>query len=350
MHIVATKTDVGDEMNDLVSIIVPVFNTGKLLFDTVQSILSQTYQNIEIILIDDGSNDQTRAICDQLSSSNEKIRCIHKENGGICSARNAGMKTARGQYIAFCDHDDKMMPNCIEVAMKATQSNNADVVRFRRIQQFVDDKKTESSSYKEFEPYQYTNRSWDNYYKTTKCCGYGVWAGIYKKEFLSENNIFFDESVKYGYEDHIFVSSCLASAAKMSVIADILYYWIQRKGKSTSTKTGESIIANRIYALEKWASIEEGLMNEFNASNKDRLQSSYSYMDFVMNELRYAGLTKKEEKSILDKELLKFQCKKYFSESDHRDKRLMVKCTLINGGAMGLYFAMTDQLKKKARI
>lgn len=111
-------------MNDLISIIVPIYNVEPYLRKCVSSILEQTYQNLEIILVDDGSPDNCSAICDEYSEKDARIRVIHKENGGLSDARNAGIDTATGEYIIFVDSDDWISENCIEVLLQIQQKNH----------------------------------------------------------------------------------------------------------------------------------------------------------------------------------------------------------------------------------
>ena len=100
-------------MKKIVSIIVPVYNVEKFIFKTVNSILNQDYKNIEIILVDDGSPDNSARIIDELAKKDNRIVCVHKENGGVSSARNAGLKIATGEYVTFIDGDDWVEPNYV---------------------------------------------------------------------------------------------------------------------------------------------------------------------------------------------------------------------------------------------
>ena len=93
-------------MEPLVSVIVPIYKVEKYLRQCVDSILAQTYTNLEVILVDDGSPDKCGAICDEYAAKDERVRVIHKENGGVSDARNAGLDAARGEYLAFVDGDD----------------------------------------------------------------------------------------------------------------------------------------------------------------------------------------------------------------------------------------------------
>ena len=92
--------------NYLVSIILPIYNVEKYLDRCIQSILNQSYENLEIILVDDGSPDRSSEICDEYRKSDQRIKVVHKENGGLSDARNAGLILAKGKYIIFLDSDD----------------------------------------------------------------------------------------------------------------------------------------------------------------------------------------------------------------------------------------------------
>lgn len=115
-------------MDLLVSVIVPVFKVEQYLPRCVESIQSQTYQNMEIILVDDGSPDQCPAICDMYAQMDSRIQVIHKENGGLSDARNAGIEKARGDYLCFVDSDDYIQPTMIEHMISEAQENNVKLV------------------------------------------------------------------------------------------------------------------------------------------------------------------------------------------------------------------------------
>lgn len=110
-----------------VSIIVPVYNDEKYLAQCIESALQQTYQNIELILIDDGSTDQSFSICEHYRQQDQRIRLLHKANGGIGSSRNAGLAMASGDYVAFIDDDDFLPENSIEKLSKLLQAHHSDI-------------------------------------------------------------------------------------------------------------------------------------------------------------------------------------------------------------------------------
>ena len=112
----------------LISVIVPVYNVEKYLPKCVDSILAQTYDNLEIILVEDGTKDNSGAICDEYARKDSRIRVIHKENGGLSSARNAGMDIARGEYFGFVDSDDWIEPEMYETLLNLADKYDADMV------------------------------------------------------------------------------------------------------------------------------------------------------------------------------------------------------------------------------
>lgn len=114
-------------MNDLISIIVPVYNVEQYIEKCVISIMNQTYKNIEIILVDDGATDNSGKICDELKEKDNRITVIHKKNGGLSDARNAGLKIAKGEYIGFVDSDDYIEQDMFEALYKINKQNDADI-------------------------------------------------------------------------------------------------------------------------------------------------------------------------------------------------------------------------------
>lgn len=113
--------------NPLISVIVPIYKVEKYLDKCVQSIVEQTYKNLEIILVDDGSPDNCPKMCDEWAEKDARIKVIHKENGGLSDARNFGVKASNGEYIAFVDSDDYVASNYIEYLYGILADNSADI-------------------------------------------------------------------------------------------------------------------------------------------------------------------------------------------------------------------------------
>lgn len=115
-------------MEPLISVIVPVYKVEKYLHQCVDSILNQTCQNLEVILVDDGSPDACPAICDGYAAKDSRVKALHKANGGLSDARNAGMAVARGEYLSFADSDDVLPADALEKMLLLALSENADLV------------------------------------------------------------------------------------------------------------------------------------------------------------------------------------------------------------------------------
>lgn len=116
------------QQNILVSVIVPVYNVEEYLGRCVESILSQTYRNLEVILVDDGARDSSGAICDDYAAKDPRVIVIHKKNGGLSSARNAGIDIARGEYLEFVDGDDWIEPDAVESMLKLALTHDTELV------------------------------------------------------------------------------------------------------------------------------------------------------------------------------------------------------------------------------
>ena len=112
----------------MISVIVPVYNVEKYLAECVDSILAQTYHDLEVLLIDDGSTDGSGAICDEYARKDARVRVIHKENGGLASARNVGFAEFRGDFLACVDSDDSIAPHTLETQLNAMEADHADMV------------------------------------------------------------------------------------------------------------------------------------------------------------------------------------------------------------------------------
>lgn len=119
-------------MHELISVVVPIYNVESFLPTCIDSIINQTYKNLEIILCDDGATDSCAEICDEYAAKDNRIRVIHKKNGGLSDARNAGIDIARGRYITFIDSDDYIEIDMIEYLYKIMLKHNADMVSCQR--------------------------------------------------------------------------------------------------------------------------------------------------------------------------------------------------------------------------
>lgn len=136
-------------MEDLISIIVPIYRVEQYLEQCIQSIRNQTYKNLEIILVDDGSDDQCPQICDRYAQNDERIKVIHKENGGLDSARKAGILAATGKYVGYVDGDDWIEPDMYENLLTHAHEYDVDVVESGVVDSWIDSEKKRTPYLKE---------------------------------------------------------------------------------------------------------------------------------------------------------------------------------------------------------
>ena len=206
-------------MNDLVSIIVPVYNTGEYLVPCLQSLCDQSYKNLEIILVDDGSTDGSGAICDEFAQRDDRVRVIHQKNTGVSSARNAGLDLASGDYLTFVDADDGLLPEAVETALRYLRENDADVVTYGWQKIFSDDGHTEECA----EPFSCTEDIPGVLREILE--HYSAFGGGYpwNKLWRNNGNVARFERELYYFEDLEWVIRMLLGIQRIVVCPDCLY-------------------------------------------------------------------------------------------------------------------------------
>lgn len=223
-------------MNPKISIIIPVYNSEKYILECIQSLTEQTYENIEIILVDDGSKDRSPAICDDCANKDTRIKVIHKLNGGTSSARNAGLEVATGEYITFMDNDDYWnRKNCLEQVVVCLNESNADILMHDCFVYWMDNNITIAPSN--------TCRRSGVVHKTAlealkHIISHGginrcVWSKIIKTSLIREHGLCFPEGMRN--EDTRFVGQLLLYATSYDWFDDSFY--VYRKGHESAQTT-----------------------------------------------------------------------------------------------------------------
>lgn len=231
-------------MDSLISVIVPIYNVEKYLDRCVDSIINQTYKNLEIILVDDGSPDNCPQMCDDYAKKDSRIKVVHKENGGLSDARNVGMKVATGEYVSFIDSDDYVSLDFYETLLETIVDNDSDIVECGVVK-------------------FYENEKFDKYNDDLKVTNYDtvdaldglinenpfkqhVWNKLYK------SNIALDIPYAVGKlnEDEFWTYQIFGKAKKVTRINKTMYYYFQR---------GSSIMGNG-YNIKRLDALE-GKMN-----------------------------------------------------------------------------------------
>ena len=230
-----------------VSIIVPVYNVEKYLPKCLDSLLGQTFNDIEIICVDDGSTDGSGEILKLYAQRDSRIKIVTKENGGLFSARHEGMKYINGKYVIFVDSDDWVSESLVEKSLEAASDENTDVVVFGAFSVREKDGKTvcKRGGYDYAKIPEKFNRK--NIFKYPPT----AWSKMYRSEFIKRNNIRFQE-IKNG-EDQLFFIHAMLCANKIKVVRENLYYYIKsRAGAITAVnkKTSLSPVYN-VYEIDK---------------------------------------------------------------------------------------------------
>ena len=238
-------------MNEKISVIVPIYKVEQVLKRCVDSILSQTYENLEIILVDDGSPDQCPAICDAYARQDARIKVVHKKNGGLASARNAGMKAVSGTYLFFLDSDDWLEENGIEQLYKTAEQYNVDFVKYRAIRTgwpgMEENAPCRVEQVRELTEGLYTReRIVHEIYprllatpQLTMGAVVGAWGALYNMEFINRNHLAFYEEVKFS-EDLIFSANVVRAAQTFYFIdtPGIYHYYYNPMSISKSFRVG----------------------------------------------------------------------------------------------------------------
>lgn len=245
-----------------VSVIVPIYNVEKYLDRCMESLLNQTLKDIEIIMVDDGSPDKSPQMCDEYAKKDRRIKVVHKKNGGLSDARNAGLKVATGEYVAFVDSDDYQSLNTYEELYRQAKSGDYDVVYGgafwnKSNGEFFELFKIDRS-FKGKEVltllgdmlYQDGNRPFEEQVSMS------VWTGIYKLDVINKNNISFKSERIYISEDVIFHMELLPLCKSIKCVPKAYYHYCFNKDSLTHNFNFKKVECNfRLY--EKMCEIVE---------------------------------------------------------------------------------------------
>lgn len=259
-------------MDDLISVIIPVYNVDDYLEVGLQSLLKQTYKNLQIILIDDGSTDNSGRICDLYKKRDKRIEVYHLRNQGVSNARNYGLECAKGKYIYFLDSDDFLEPQAIEILYAKMKKESADLVEFSYFKNYTSEKEKVVHPYAKISGEEAIRSLllWNGY--ITSFC----WDKLYIKEKIGD--IRFDTDLKIG-EDDLFVFKYLIQCDNVIVLEYPLYNYMIRNNsaigsmytrKKTDSVRAASIICdtcNKRNLLISEAKIHVGLVSFFSYAN-----------------------------------------------------------------------------------
>lgn len=278
----------------LISIIIPVYKVEIYLEKCIQSVINQTYENLQIILVDDGSPDNCGKICDEYAQKDHRIEVIHKSNGGLSDARNKGLEIAKGEYIGFVDSDDYIEADMYEVLYNLLKQYNADVsiCNFYTVSQGKITIKNADNGINEYNRIEILKEI-----LLDKNIQSYAWNKLYKKELFDE--------IKYPvgkkYEDIGTTFYLLEKCNKVVVTGKPEYYYINRQDSIVNNVTETTITDYIELIMQRYDYIEENI-KELSSYNKDYLKRILKTAEQDIKNLNEVGdYTKRKYEELYNK-------------------------------------------------
>lgn len=235
----------------LVSIIIPIWNVEKYLPQCIESVLNQTYRNIEVILVDDGSPDKCPQIVDFFEKKDPRVRAIHKENGGYGSAINAGLDVAIGRYISIVESDDYISPVMLELLMSKTEDIEYDIIKGSYTKVF-DNGRQETQKFRNLLDNQYEGELNPTCFQGFMGFPSSIWSAVYRKDFLDKNKIRMQDTKGASYQDTGWKFLTYLTCDTFYFIDHPVYYYREMAlGSSSSNKKNMDAVFTNYSYLKK---------------------------------------------------------------------------------------------------
>ncbi len=284
--------------NILFSIIVPIYNVETYLVQCIESILAQTYQNYELILVDDGSPDNCPKICDDYQSQSNKIKVIHKKNGGLVSARQEGALVAKGDYIICVDSDDWITPNYLAIANEILQKYNPDIICFGYY------KNTENGTEEViplkniglYDKNKIREKIFPILFENKYAISFpaSIWAKVFKKELYNKFQLQVDKQITMG-EDAAVVRPYIYNCSSLYISGECVYHYRYNptsitKGRKPSNWSGPRLIG-------------ENFINSINLENQDLKEQLYRVIVHSVFNVAVSQFNRKEKYNIIAQDI-----------------------------------------------
>lgn len=296
-------------MQPLISVIIPVYKAEFYLDACVESVLAQTYINTEIILVDDGSSDNCPTMCDSYAEKDSRVRVIHKENGGVSSARNAGVDVATGKYVAFLDSDDLWSPYFLERLHYAITETNADVAICRFVR-FKENKLPLNSEKREFSLLTQTE-AFDCLFNAKNENMVVAWNKLYKRDIWKKIRYPFNRI----HEDEAVIHEVIGASERIVWVDEAHYFYRQTPGSITTSKFNLKRF-DEMYAKEQRIAYFEsrGMLELANRTKLVYLNNLMRLYRTVLHEVENQEIRKQNCKMIYNR-FHEIYCKKLVQNS-----------------------------------
>ncbi len=325
-----------------VSVIVPIHNAEKTLSQCMESILAQSYKNLEIILVNDGSTDKSLEICQSFVNIDNRVVVIDKNRGGVSSARNGGLRVSTGDFIQFVDADDTLKPNMEAKLVEAMLKTNADVVicGYDRISgKCVNAKRPKSAVYSEASTFK------DTFVELYKGAFFNApWNKLYRRDKIKNP---FNEGFSMG-EDLLFNLSYFSNCNKISIIIDNLYNYNVASQVSLAGKYDDSLLSTQIMLNKKVKKFFENKFGckDFRAINEVFAKEIYYYLKKLVI---LSGYDRRVALEKINACLNSEDVKKMLSNVTLSDTQVAIVCALMRlkwSYAIYLFFKLKSFINK----
>jgi glycosyltransferase involved in cell wall biosynthesis len=309
-------------VKSLVSIIVPAYNVEKYVEKCLSSILEQTYPNIEVIVVNDGSTDKTGQLIDNVSQHDSKVRVIHKKNAGVSAARNTGIETSTGDYLIFVDGDDYIAPDYVEYMLRLIETTGSDFCLSKRCYTKSGEKQTENEYIEKLQPEDATALL------LSPDVIVGCWNKIFKRSLIVDNNIWFSSTLFYG-EGLTFITTVSQISNSVGVGNRKVYFYRRNNETSATTK----------FNIEKFRNGEKALktIRENMTVVNDRVNTMYALHMSLFSLGALVRIKANQEKGNFDtdykhwKRTLRFNTKKIiFNKEVSNYRKMMLICGYVS--------------------
>lgn len=294
-------------MQDLVTVVIPIYNVEKYLDKCIESVVAQTYENLEIILVDDGSPDNCPQMCDDWAQKDSRIKVVHKENAGLGMARNTGLDYATGKYISFFDSDDQIDLQLVEKCVASFEEYDSDVVVFGHNNVSADGEIKYANidkGVKLFSCDEVANKFLPSLFSYRYGIGVSACCKMYKLDVINELGLRFKSEREIISEDAYFALELYSKISKVSVIPQGLYYYYERETSLTHTYNPERTVKNNLFLKQSIDYVKDnGLPYEVSVNIMARYHGMVlgTLMQIVKSDLTKSCKHKEIDKILKDK-------------------------------------------------
>ena len=280
-----------------ISIIIPVYKSEDKLARCVNTVLAQSFTDFQLILVDDGSPDNSGKICDDFAKKDDRVIVFHNKNAGAAAARNAGIKAAKGKYIGFVDSDDFVAENHFEGMFSTAEKYLSDITMCDFLS--VGKNSSETVMHHGFSEGTVLNRSeikskiYDNIFYNKNTVGYfSLWNKLFRRSLVTRNGILINEDMSFG-EDMLFVMDCLKQTNSIAFCENAGYYYeMTEDGLFSKYRRGFIDDIAKCYVSRVYQTAPEGY------TKSDLIPLSYKYWNYINRHLE--GIARNEEHVFLD--------------------------------------------------